>query len=500
MRNLPRNLYLAEAVRELDRTAIETHGIPGYTLMVQAGSTIFSILRVRWPDAKKIAIICGLGNNAGDGFVVARLAHVAGLSVAVYMLGRQDKLHGDATTAARAMFESGVTPLERLDEVLMGADIIIDAVFGTGLDRPIAGHWREAVEQVNASGSPVIAVDIPSGLHADTGHVLGCAVKAQVTVSFIGLKQGMFTGQGRDYCGVICFDDLAVPHTAYQAVQPSASRLRFENVSALLKPRRRTAHKGAYGTVLVIGGDNGMSGAVRLAGEAAARVGAGLVSLATRQNHATMIAAARPELMSYGVEEAVDLAPRLTRATVVAIGPGLGQSLWAQKLFDAAIACSLPLVVDADGLNLLANNPECHDNWILTPHPGEASRLLQISTQEIEADRFNAARRLQKQYGGVVILKGAGTLICANTDGPLDVCVAGNPGMATGGMGDVLTGVIAGLIAQGLSLADAARVGVSLHAHAGDLAAADGERGLLASDLMAPLRRLANPVNANEQT
>ena len=256
--------------------------------------------------------------------------------------------------------------------------------------------------------------------------------------------------------------------------------------------RSPTAHKGDFGHVLVIGGDRGMSGALRLAAEAALRVGAGLVSAATRAEHAASISVARPEIMSHGVESASALSLLLSLrkgASVLAVGPGLGQGEWGRKLFSAVLESSLPMVVDADALNLLAVEPAHRDNWILTPHAGEAARLLGQTVEQVQADRISAAVALQQKYGGVVVLKGAGTLVADVTD-EIAICSEGNPGMASGGMGDVLTGVIAGLLAQGCTLTEAAQQGVCLHAHAADLAAQEGQRGLLASDLFPHLRRL----------
>lgn len=271
----------------------------------------------------------------------------------------------------------------------------------------------------------------------------------------------------------------------------SATPLTDSMLRAWLPPRARASHKGDYGHVLVVGGDHGMAGAVRLAGEAAARTGSGLVSIATRAAHAAVIAAACPELLCHGVECARDLRVLLQRASVVAIGPGLGQSAWAHDMLAAVLQMRLPRVVDADALNLLAQEPMQCDHWVLTPHPGEAARLLDMTTKQVQADRLQAAQALQQRYGGVCVLKGAGTLVC--TSESVAICEAGNPGMASGGMGDVLTGVIAGLLAQGLSLVDAACAGVYIHAKAGDRAAQEGERGLLASDVMPHLRKLVNP-------
>lgn len=274
------------------------------------------------------------------------------------------------------------------------------------------------------------------------------------------------------------------------------NKLQVINLSAfkkVLSPRPREAHKGLFGHVLIIGGDYGMAGAVRLAGEAALRVGAGLVSVATRPEHISAIVSNRPELMCQPIKSANDLKPLLKKASVIVLGPGLGQSTWSKQLFKLALTSALPKVIDADGLNLLAKQPKKSKNWVLTPHPGEAARLLNISGDEIQNDRVNAAKHLQKKYEGVMVLKGAGSLVCSANS--LTICQAGNPGMSSGGMGDVLSGVIGGLIAQQLTLLQAAELGVCVHAYAGDLAAQrHGERGMLASDLMPYLRELMNPA------
>ncbi len=491
MTALPNTLYRAAQVRELDRIAIEEYGIPGSTLMGRAGAAAFAGLCRHWPEARRIVVVCGLGNNGGDGFVVARLAAEAGLAVKVLHAGDVERLGGDARAAHHKLSGSTATLVAYHASHLQDADLIVDALLGTGLKGEVSGEWRQIIEDINNAERPVLAIDIPSGLDADTGCVRGSAVRAALTVSFIGLKQGMYTAAGPDHCGAIEFDDLGVPSEIFgeisNRVPPAATRIRLRDLPRL-SARRRDSNKGDYGRVLVIGGDQGMAGAIRLCGEAALRVGAGLVSLATHVAHAAVISAARPELLCYGVEQAPQLSPLLEKASVVAIGPGLGQSAWASRLFARVLDTQLPLVVDADGLNLLALEPQRRDNWILTPHPGEAARLLGAATAEIQADRFAAVVEIQKRYGGVVVLKGAGTLVYAG--GRVDVCDAGNPGMASAGTGDVLTGVIAGLAAQGLNYEQAARLGVCLHAAAGDKAAEQGERGLIASDLLPWLRLL----------
>lgn len=277
-----------------------------------------------------------------------------------------------------------------------------------------------------------------------------------------------------------------------QMTRGIAEVLKLAQFSRYLKPRRRDCHKGQCGHVLIVGGEVGYSGAVRMAGEAAIRVGAGLVSIATRAEHAMLLNLTRPELMCHGVTKTAELMPLLEKASVVIVGPGLGRSAWAKKLFNNVLKSGKPVIVDADGLNLLAKNPQQKKQWILTPHPGEAARLLQKTTAEIQSDRTAAVRQLQKQYGGVCVLKGAGSLIFSSEHAVPSICKAGNPGMATAGMGDVLTGVIGGLLAQGVPLLDAAKLGVLIHAMAADLAVEEGERGLLAMDLMVYLRQLVN--------
>jgi NAD(P)H-hydrate epimerase len=498
-RSLPSELYRAEDVRAMDRYAIDTLGIPGIDLMRRAGIAAFAALRERCPEARTLSAICGAGNNGGDGYVLARLAHQANWDVRVYPAAPPESLKGDALTAYQDFRAAGGEILDFIPVDFEGAEVVVDGLLGTGLDRAVEGPYAEVIRAVNRyaqlgvvrSGRPgrILALDIPSGLHADTGMALGVAVKAHLTVSFIGLKRGLFTGEGLEYSGEVVFDDLGTPLEVKYSAKPSAHLL--PSWGRGLPPRPRFAHKGHYGHALVVGGDHGYSGAARLAAEAAGRVGAGLVSVATREDHAALFNLARPELMCHGVESRESLQALLARATVIAIGPGLGRSDWARELFEAVLATELLLVVDADGLNLLAERPTRRENWILTPHPGEAARLLGVTSAEIQRDRFAAVRELQAKYGGVAVLKGSGTLI-AGQEGVPAVCATGNPGMASGGMGDVLTGVVAGLLAQKLDLQEAATLAVRLHGAAGDEAAKSGERGLLASDLMEPLRRLIN--------
>lgn len=495
MSSLPVNLYRADQVRALDRRIIEQHAVTGLQLMERAATWAWQELGTAWPEARRITVLCGSGNNAGDGFLLAGLAHDTGRQVRLITLTDPENLTGDASRAARLTLRR--IPAESFtgSNQLTDADVLVDAILGTGLDRVLEGKYLEAVKAVNASGRPVLAIDLPTGLHADSGEVMGDAIQATVTVTYIGLKQGLFTGYGADYCGKIIFADLGAPDEIYSATPAAAHRIDYASQISLLSPRKRTSHKGSFGHVLVLGGDYGYSGAVRMAAEAAARSGAGLTSVATRNGHAWVISLAVPELMVRGIEQPTELDPMLARASVVVAGPGLGQGDWGQKMFTRILDSSVPLVLDADALNLLAREPARSDRWILTPHPGEAARLLGIDTAAVQADRFLAAGLLHARYGGVIVLKGSGTIIYGDTGLPM-VCTDGNPGMASGGMGDVLSGVIAGLLAQGIAPLQAAALGVAIHAAAGDsAAAAGGERGLLATDLLPWIRRLVNPMN-----
>ena len=492
MSQLPNNLYTAEQTRELDRITIEEFDVSGTVLMERAGAAAFEILKQHWPDAKTLCIVCGTGNNGGDGFVLARIAHEQGYQVEVIIVGDSNKIKGDAL-AAKQRFEGGGLNTKAYDNgKLPLADLIVDAIFGTGLKGGVSGDSLYAVNAINQHGTPILALDIPSGLIADTGNVFndsGEVVMATVTISFIGLNQGLLTSRGPDCCGELIFEDLQIPSGVTHKVISSVKRLTIP--TSIFKKRAKDSHKGLFGHVLVVGGDVGMSGAARLACEAALRTGSGLVSLATRYAHASIISSARPEIMSYPAERENEIKVLLEKASVIAVGPGLGQSEWAATLFAAAINSDKQLIVDADALNLLAIEPIQRENWILTPHPGEAARLLNTTVQEIQADRFSAIKKLAQKYGGTIILKGCGSLIYSEET--TYVCDKGNPGMASGGMGDILTGIVASLLAQGFSLSEAAKVGVHLHAEAGDAAAKGaGQRGLLASDLMPAIRRLVN--------
>ena len=488
---LPTALYRACDVRELDRHAIETGAISGIELMERAGLESFRVLRERWPAARRVTVVAGPGNNGGDGFVVARLAAGEGLSVSVRLIGDAARITGDARTAYRSMLDAAPGPT-RIRDIAEDTDVIVDALFGTGLTRDVSGAAAEAVRAMNESSAPVLALDVPSGIHSDTGRELGGAVRAAVTVSFIGLKQGLFTREGRECGGEIVYRDLGVPEPVFTRVEASARRMAYEDCLGLIGPRRGDAHKGRFGHVLVVGGDYGFAGAARLAGEAAGRTGAGLVSVATRPEHVAALVASRPEMMVHGIVSPRALDPLIGRASVIAVGPGLGRDEWGASLLDRVVATDRALVIDADAINLLAQGSAAWPSAatravVYTPHPGEAGRVLGQSAGALESDRYSTARALAEVHPGTWLLKGAGTIVAEPAAIPR-VCEGGNPGMASGGMGDVLTGVVAALLAQGCSAFDAASAGACVHAAAADAAARDGERGMFASDVIAALR------------
>ena len=490
MEPLPGSIYSAAQVRAMDRHAVEVGGIREYTLMSRAGEAALACLRRVWPDADRMAILCGAGNNAGDGYVLAARARSAGMQVSVMALTDPSRLQG-AAAQAFAEFASGGGSHGAFDAAAaVSSPLVVDALLGTGIARDVDGALRDCIEAVNAAGRPVFALDLPSGLDADTGLVRGAAVRATRTLTFVGLKSGLFLGAAPNHVGTLEFAGLGLPDSVREGMAPVMTRLDADILADVLPPRRRSAHKGEHGRVLVIGG-RAMAGAARLAGEAALRTGSGIVTVATSASSVSAIVGRRPELIAVPVASDDELEPFLAAADAVAIGPGLGLDDTAAALLDAAIACGKPLVVDADALTLLSRRPRRHDAWVLTPHPGEAARLLGSDTTAIQRDRLGAARSIAAKFGGVAVLKGAGTIVCAPPATPW-ICDRGNPGMATAGSGDVLTGIVVALAATGIAAARAATAGVWIHALAGDRAASTRPRGMIATDLIAELRRGVN--------
>lgn len=495
--NRPTAIYSSAQVRALDAWEIEKRRTPGFTLMTRAAEGALRILRARWPQAKRIAVVCGAGNNGGDGYALARLARLAGLEALVLAAAPPDKLAGDARRAMEEWLAAGGSAHPFVADALSGSDVIVDGLLGIGLAGAPRAETLAVIRAINAVKRPVLALDIPSGVNADNGEVHEAAVRAEVTVSFVGLKSGLFLGAGPEHAGVVLLDDLGVVAPASAQFAPLLRRIDESELAASLSRRPRESHKGSNGRVLVVGGGAGMPGALRLAGEAALRAGAGLVSVAGAPENLVAVTATRPELIYLPVSSITVIDEAIRACDVLAIGPGLGTGDWARRLWTAACSITgIPAVVDADALNLLAASPrKLAADWIITPHPGEAARLLGVEVRAVQADRLAAARELHARYGAVAVLKGAGTLVCSGVAGAaeLAICDRGNPGMATAGMGDVLTGVIAGLRAQSVDAAAAARIGVLAHALAGDSAAQGGQRGLIASDVIAELRGWVNP-------
>ncbi|WP_136064564.1 NAD(P)H-hydrate dehydratase [Modicisalibacter radicis] len=487
-------LYLAAQVRDIDARAIALErGGDGFALMQRAAMAAYRELRAHWPEARRLSVLCGSGNNAGDGYVLAALAAGDGLEVQLVALRDPAALKGEAARGVEMARGAGLAVQPWAEDAALTGEVVVDALLGTGLGGEVREPYATAIDTINASDRPVLALDIPSGLAADSGAVLGVAVRATLTVTFIADKFGLHTGQAADHVGALVLRPLGVDSGGHADIVPVAELLDASLIATALPPRARASHKGDFGHVLVVGGAPGLGGAALLASQAAARLGAGKVSLATAPEHVGASLIRTPEVMARGVRGVGDAASMIEAADVVVIGPGLGRDAWGQGLMQAALDSGKPLVIDADGLNLLVECwPELRrDDWLLTPHPGEAARLLGMSGGEVQADRLAASRALQARRGGTHVLKGAGSLVA----GPrgIGVCPYGNPGMASGGMGDALSGILGALVAQGLALESAARVGTLLHARAADEAASvDGERGLLAGDLACYARILAN--------
>ncbi len=491
-------LYDTAAARALDAAATALLGGDAYTLMQRAGAAAWARLKTIWPQPECIAVVCGPGNNGGDGYVLARMAQQQGIEVVVVHL----EAHTPRTPPAQRACTEYVAAGGRIEwfpdapgaAALAQAALIVDALFGLGLSRAPEPPAAALIDAIMARQVPVFSLDVPSGVDAELGSVPGASVRATRTLQFLVPHRGLHTGDALEHVGERDLDTLAVPESCLQEATPTARCLRREGLATCLPPRRRNTHKGESGRVLCVGGDHGAGGAIVLCAEAALRCGAGLLDVATRPEHVSALLVRRPEAMVHAPDSAQALAPLLARANAVALGPGLGQGAWARAMLQAVLLAARPTVFDADALNLLAASealPELPRGAVLTPHPGEAARLLGIDTATVQHDRFGAVAALAHQHRCVVVLKGAGSLVAA-PGRTIRVIDAGNPGMAVGGMGDVLTGVIASLRGQGLDAFEAASAGALLHAAAGDVAAGSNPRGLLPSDLFAPLRSLVN--------
>ncbi|MCY4276640.1 MAG: NAD(P)H-hydrate dehydratase [Gammaproteobacteria bacterium] len=488
--------YSRDSILAIEGRVISGDPATAFDLMRRAGSAAYRLLRAQFPSARRVQVLCGSGNNAGDGYVLAALAQsearTTGIEVEVIRVGNLPKPQETALIAYKEAEESGV-PIVTSNNYELRADVLVDALLGTGVQGAPRPEFATAIAQMNASHASVLSLDLPSGMHPDTGSASSSMVRADVTISFIGAKRGMLTGLGKAATGTLIVDRLGLSQSDFQG-HTGQALISWAEVKSKLPALDVNAHKHGLGHLLVIGGDTGMGGAAIMAAESALYVGTGLVTLATRQEHVLPALARCPEVMLLPLEstpfEREHSAPKMNYNAVV-IGPGLGRSEWGARLLTWAAASNLPMLVDGDGLALLRegiNHPA-----VITPHPGEAARLLGCRTQEVSQDRFAATERLASRCKAVTLLKGAGSLVAApnSSHDHIDICAEGNPGMATAGSGDVLAGIIGGFLAQGVNPLDATRCGACLHAAAGDLAAGSmGQRSLKATDLLEHLPEL----------
>ncbi|AHK19647.1 putative carbohydrate kinase [Yersinia pseudotuberculosis] len=489
--SLPHSVFSADWVRQNEAAAAAHFSLTLFDLMARAGNAAFELAHKQYPIARHWLILCGHGNNGGDGYIVANRALVAGIDVTLIACSGNRPLPAEAKEAQSQWLAIGGVIHQPDVQWPQDIDLIVDGLLGIGLRAAPQGIYETLIDMANRHRAVKVALDIPSGLCADSGAALGSVLRADHTLTFVALKPGLLTGQARDWVGQLHYDDLGLaPWLDTQSAQ--IERITADHLPQWLKPRRPCAHKGEHGRLLLVGGDKGFGGAIRMAGEAALRSGAGLVRVLTHSEHVAPILAARPELMVQALT-AETLEQSIQWADVLVVGPGLGQSDWSRNALKLLQQSDKPALWDADALNLLALNPHRRQNWVLTPHSGEAARLLGCRVVDIESDRLLSARNIVKQYGGVVVLKGAGTLI-ANEQGEMAIADVGNAGMASGGMGDILSGIIGSLIAQKLALYDAACAGCVVHGVAADkLAEVQGTRGLLATDLLPVIPKYINP-------
>jgi ADP-dependent NAD(P)H-hydrate dehydratase / NAD(P)H-hydrate epimerase len=496
--SLPQRAYTATQVLENEAEISLKQKIALLALMEKAGNACFRFIQDNYPHVGNIIVLCGKGNNGGDGFVIARLAQEMGIKATVYLTADKESLVGEAKAAFNQLLTTNATIIFQSELQLTTRflqdndfDLVVDALFGIGFKGKLPQYYNELINAVNTYPATVISVDVPSGVDATTGYVATTAILADITVTFIVFKQGLLTGMAAQYVGQLYLADLGLGEQFHQAVVSSVEIQGQSNIPE--KPQRHaSSHKGDIGLLLTVGGNKGMPGAIRLSSESALRSGASLVAVCCHQENDSIVLNGRPELM-LAPDDSNQLVEShfYQKAKVMLCGPGLGKNTWSVALFNQVMASEKPCVIDADALHLLAKNCQHRDNWVLTPHPGEAAVLLNCSVADIEKDRFNAVRNISQQYGGICILKGAGSLI---SDGKtVWINTSGNSGMATGGMGDVLSGIISALMMQSLTQADAARLAVFIHGRSADIIAnKQGKIGLLASDLFPEIQQLIN--------
>jgi NAD(P)H-hydrate epimerase len=499
-------IVTASEMADMDRYTIETLGIPGVVLMENAGRGVYEVCRdLLGSGGKHVTVLCGPGNNGGDGFVIARHCLNNGCSVSTILLTSRDKIKGDARThldILEAMDHPVKSASAREDIDLSGTDLVVDAILGTGVKGALRGFFAEVAEVVNRWSGPVVSVDLPTGVDADTGAVEGPAVRATRTATMALKKRGLLFSPGREAAGEVTVVDIGMPHENVRDLQPDVVELTGETVADLLPRRTPDAYKNTCGTVAVIAGSEGLTGAAVLTSEAVLRAGAGLCYLCTPQSLNPVLESKLTEVITWPFDDAgtgflhsgslEEIYNHVSVQSAVAVGPGLGQHRKTGELLTELLQrLSIPMVLDADGLNLCAHQTDLIKAYggalVLTPHPGELSRLTGLPSAEILKDRIGVVRRFAREWDVVLVLKGAPTVI-GHPDGAVRINSTGNAGMATGGTGDVLTGVIVSLMAQGVSAPDAACAGVYVHGAAGD-ASRDrvGEAGMVASDLLKSL-------------
>ncbi|MXZ81833.1 MAG: NAD(P)H-hydrate dehydratase [Gammaproteobacteria bacterium] len=486
------NLYSAEQARELDRIAIEEHDMPGGILMERAGRRAFQRISKSFPDRLNIVVLCGSGNNGGDGYVVAECARNAGASVRVLF---SEKPNTDTALSMYDKYRAQGGIAERFDGSLpVDANLIVDAMLGTGINRSPSGIVADMIRAANGGGCPIVALDVPSGLDSDTGFAHAPCIEASLTVTFIARKVGCYTADGRDCCGRVICESLDVPEEVFSTMEPTADTIPpFAPV-----PRKRNTHKRDYGDLAILGGSRGMLGAVLLAGRAALRAGCGLVTVASIRTHADILAIHCPELMSADIDKGKRMRLLFERCNALVIGPGFGGGVRALGSFYDMKKFNGPVVVDADALRILSKplHRDRRDNWVLTPHPGEAAKLLDCTSSDIQRNRIEAAVEIAKTYGGICVLKGSGTVVTSSA-GSVRICDRGNPGMATAGMGDVLSGIIGALLAGGHAPQMAAETGVWLHSASADLAVETlCSASLVASDVIDTLPEVMRGIHS----
>lgn len=513
----------AEILRKLDRKAIDEFGIPGLVLMENAARGTVAAMFRHFPGLaqRRVGILAGRGNNGGDAFAVARYLLNRGVSCRVYLFAAREEVKGDAAANLEILSRMGgeIFEILNLEEwqaqkgQVEACDFLVDGIFGTGLKGEVRDFFKEIIQSINSLGRPVVAIDIPSGLDSDSGQVLGSCIHASLTVTFGLLKRGLVLLPGAGHCGKVVLVDISLPRASVETEGIQDHLIEGAEFLPFLAPRDRDAHKGKFGHLLVLSGSAGKSGAAAMVCQGALRVGTGLITLGIPESLNPILEMKLTEPMTEPLPETKEKTLGLSAhgrimelcsgKSALAIGPGLSIHPETSRLVQGVIrSANLPMVIDADGLNPFMGKLDLfrksRRDLILTPHPGEMARILETSVREVQQSRVQTARQFAKKYGVILVLKGARSLI-ASPSGDVFINPTGNPGMASGGMGDVLTGMIGGFLAQGLPSLEAARLGVYLHGLVGDYVAhRSGERGMAAMDLVEETPRVLRSLSSGE--